>query len=617
MFVVDSKKWHAEFATGQERLLVEMWMESAGNDTTCLYWSPLCSTLQTIRNVLTTLTDVERHILKEYHIPHIAEEALARTNDCGWLEADYKADLFVLRELLQKLRGQNEEQGDESRETAGSEKRSQIELRATTASFLKAFIAKVERDAPIVRQVDLVGKRAADSTTQYEVMARAVAELVNDLVHAGHSREHLHGWMRATVLEKKDGTPYHTRFQAAKMLGAELPGGCDVLFLARVPKEVPDSDDITLRDALPDGFELTEGSSFRSAKNKRYVIVHVERAVDRRAARDAAHSQLVRYLHSTRLATISFNREVTSKAAAVKVVGTKETEELQGSTPAEPHRLHNDTTFYQMPKSGRNEGTFAELDRVLYWLEQSRKWDDVGRLIALWTALEFLFSKTEESALRAVQDALPAYVVPKYPRELLLDLWVGLQSAEVVNHTTSLDSRLEVVITEDEKGRKRRKSSLLKLLELCLQPDGTNPLKAVIKEYPILLRKYFRVRRLAPSLKLTNSSEPEIWRDLDRFERNLIFDLRYAYRARNTVVHDAAIQIVQIEPLIQRLNWMLFTALDSLLYLFVHNPTLSLADLHSNNKRNYCYWKKRLKDETVPVLLPEVVDMPQPGLTVK
>ncbi len=74
--------------------------------------------------------------------------------------------------------------------------------------------------------------------------------------------------------------------------------------------------------------------------------------------------------------------------------------------------------------------------------------------------------------------------------------------------------------------------------------------------------------------------------------------------AWNTIVHDAAIQIVQIDRLIRRLNWMLSTALDTLLFHFVHNPTVSLTDLHEINKLNFAKWKQRLKEK---VLVPLAV----------
>jgi len=611
MFVVDSKKWHPSLAIGHERLLVELWLECVGSDTTCLYWPPLCSTLQTIRNMLATIHEVERKVLKEYHIPHLAEETLVRLEDCDWLEVGHKTDLFVLRELLLKLRESRTSSSDDDE----IQKSSYFALRRTVTSFLKAFIAKVEQENPISQQGKRVRAMASDSSTVFEVLERSIGELVNDLVHAGHSRDHLHGWMTGVVFQRgATAGPYLYRFDAVRKLGIPLEGGCEVLFSVAVPKTVEDSERIHFFDDLPKRFTLPPQSFFVKQK-KRFAIVNVPIALDTRAARDEAYYLLLRYLYSTRLDGVEFLRNFSSKAAVR--IGSNGIAEIQGLTDTEPHKLHNDHAFYKMPTGSRDESTFAELDRVLYWLEQSRRWDDVGRLIALWTALEFLFSKTERTAAESIQEILPSYLVPKYPRELLLDFWIFLDSAGEVVLPMEMESHLEVQTTRDNKGRPRRKASLVKLLELCLQDDKTNPLKAIIKDYPILLRKYYRVRRLNPSLKLKSSSAPEMWVDLSRFELELTFDLRYAYRARNTIVHDAAIQIVQIEPLIQRLNWMLCTALDTLLFQFVNNPKLSLSDLHELNKLNFSKWKQRLREETKPVPLAEIVDPPQPGLAGK
>ena len=334
----------------------------------------------------------------------------------------------------------------------------------------------------------------------------------------------------------------------------------------------------------------------------------VPNALDRRVASDQAFRYLTRYLHSTRLDHIVFDRTVVDRAA-VRIVSNGSTQEVQSGTILSSCKLHNDEEFYAMPTVGRNNSTFAELDRLLYWLEQSVRSDDVGRLIALWTAMEFMFSKTTRSAAASIQDFLPAYLVPNFARELLVDLWAFIEHVPDITLPQFLMDRLEV--QETGVGR-RRKVNLVKLLLLCLETEATNPLKALIQEYPIILRKFGRVRQLDP----TPQNDMPIFRVLRRFESEVVFDLRYAYRARNTIVHDAAIQIVQIDRLIQRLNWMLCTALDGLLYQFVHNPTLSLSELHEINKHNFVAWKKRLKGTTA-MPLSEIVDPPRHCLAFK
>jgi hypothetical protein len=204
---------------------------------------------------------------------------------------------------------------------------------------------------------------------------------------------------------------------------------------------------------------------------------------------------------------------------------------------------------------------------------------------------------------------MPAYLVPNYARSLLLDLWAFIEHVPAVTLPPEMEIRLEVQATGIGI---RRKVNLVRLLEECLKDDATNPLKAVIAEYPLLMRKYRRVRLLDP----TPQKDMPIRRCLSRFEKEITFELQFAFRARNSIVHDAAIQVVQIDRLIQRLNWMLSTALDTLLFQFIHNPTVSLTDLHEINKINFGKWKKRIQ-ESEPVPIAEIVKPPQPGLSGK
>src|SRR5262245_19835746 len=95
-----------------------MWLELVSADTSTLYQPPLCSTLQTIRNLASTLYEVERGILLEYHVRDSAEETLDRLKDCGWMKEIYSDDLVVLKELLQRLRDAHAE----SKVTADEEK---------------------------------------------------------------------------------------------------------------------------------------------------------------------------------------------------------------------------------------------------------------------------------------------------------------------------------------------------------------------------------------------------------------------------------------------------------------------------------------------------------------
>jgi hypothetical protein len=445
--------------------------------------------------------------------------------------------------------------------------------------------------------------------TNFEALTRAAAELVNDLLHLGHSRDHLHAWFTGMIALNKDAVPYVDKLAKIASLGRPLEGGFDTVFAVSVSDSVPASGPIRFSKSLPADFKLPGDSGLTTISSSQLALVRVQGVPDWRAAIEAGRRLLVRYLHSTRLDRFKFDRTISNHAAA-RHVPSNTTDETRGLRRLTERRLHNDEGFYKLDPQECNPATFAQLDRVVYWLEQSRRWDDVGRLIALWTAMEFLFSKSATSALATIAQLLPAYLVPTLGRELLRDLWAYIEHADI-KLTSDLKDRLDV---KPAIRARTRRVDLEKLLELCLEDDKGNLLRSRIEEYPILLRKYYRVRRLDPRLKLASSSNPEIWNDLDRFERRVLFEVRYAYRARNAIVHDAATDVVQIERLVQRLNWMVCTSLDTLLYQYTRNLTLSLTDLHDINQQSYLRWKSRLKDKATPVPLSEVVLPPRYGL---
>jgi hypothetical protein len=384
MFVIDSKNWLSELAIGQERLLIELWLETLASDTSAMYWPPVCSTFQTLRNLMTTLQEVERDILYAYHVRQLADETLDRLAECGWLKSGYSDDLNVLRDLLVRLRDIHKRDEKLGNDEERSRKVSQWEARKTASSFFRAFLSKVERDGLIGQQVDHVNQLTANAATPFDVLCRAVGEFTNDLVHLGHSRDHLHGRMLGAVLKQPvaplPNPPLLDRFDTARSLGQRMAGGCEVLFMVAARATVPDSDNIRFVNKVPATFPLLAGSPFLKTQ-KRFAVVNVDFTLDRRTASEQAYRHLLRYLHSTRLDHFEFERSVVRRA--VVRVASGNTQEVTGSWRLPHCELHNDDLFYDMAKEGRNESTFAELDRVLYWLEQARRWDDVGQLIAL------------------------------------------------------------------------------------------------------------------------------------------------------------------------------------------------------------------------------------------
>jgi hypothetical protein len=59
-------------------------------------------------------------------------------------------------------------------------------------------------------------------------------------------------------------------------------------------------------------------------------------------------------------------------------------------------------------------------------------------------------------------------------------------------------------------------------------------------------------------------------------------------------VHNAATQVSENERLLQRLNWMLTSSLDKVIFHFSRNPTLELADLHACYRASYLKWYERV-----------------------
>ena len=155
---------------------------------------------------------------------------------------------------------------------------------------------------------------------------------------------------------------------------------------------------------------------------------------------------------------------------------------------------------------------------------------------------------------------------------------------------------------------------LVELLKACVEPDASNSIKPLIEAFPILLYKLRRLQRLDPTRQHGSARHAALWEDLSFFERQINFDLQTSYRVRNTIVHDAAIDVAQLDRIGQRLNWLLCTTLDVLLFQFSRNPTLTLSELHDVNLAWFNTWKSDLKDHTKPKDLADIVQPRVPCL---
>jgi len=589
MYIVDPSRWDTSRDTGQARFVVDAWLEQVSDDVSHLFSLPLYSTLQLFRNLQRTLADVDRGVVESRHVRDMTEEILDRLEQECWLDTTHPHDLGLLREHLRQVQ-------------AGHD---QVSIRARFASLLRAFLGKVQGNDPIRCEFEHVQSIAANTAANFSRLERALNELINDLLHAGHSRGFLHRWLLAIVVGAPSSRPYLERLAPSGGLDGSSSRDYEVFFRCQAPPHVPATEEIRFIDSLPCEVVagLTAQSPFLDASVGRFAVVRVAGVCDWLAAVELARDRVRRYFDSTRLEHFRFGRVVEAHAV-VRELPSNRIKYADGLRELTSRPLHNDETFYALQNNGVNKAAFAELDRVLYWLERSRQAQDEGRLIALWTALEFLFGIPAKPIASALAEALPAYFAPNYARTLLIDFWRHICHARIPLGA-ALERELSVAVTAT--GRRDRTCHLGSLLRVCIEDEAVNRIKPLIQGYPILVRKWYRVRRLNPAVVPAATNKRAIYTDIEALERQLAFDIRTCYRARNMIVHDAANNLGQIDRLSQWLSWLLSTAVDTLLYQYCRNPSLSLIDLHQANLASYERWKTDLADPQRPVVASDVL----------
>jgi hypothetical protein len=592
MHVIFSSVWDGTRAVGQVRLLADLWLEFLATDASPVYWPPLFSTLQLLKNCRQILRDIDRGVLKGYHGRDVAAEIVERCDEKPWLVKAYPVEWGVVKAELDGLTVEKAEDRTE---------------RGRTLRLLGAFVDKVEAADPIRQQTDALTGLVSEDKTPYEVIARAVADLTNDLLHRGHSQSYLHGWLLAAVLAA-NGQPYLDNFARAEGLGHTSRGDYEVLLRTFATREVRGNKAIRFTREVPPAFEVLESSGLRQTRTTRFAVVQVAGCMDWQAAVDRARAALERYLSSTPLQRLRFDREI-SEEAAVRRLPDGPCHHAGENRPLLQRTIMNAERFYGL-QGECNDRTYAELDRVMYWFEQSRSRNDLGRLISLWTTLEFLFGQSGEKTHVSIAQRLAAYVVPRYARLLVLDLKTFLGRIELTWPGPLLEK-----MNARLRDNRFHSTDLHALAKVCCVDDPGNELLPVIYDYPILIRKHRRIFRLLHPWK-KSTEFPAVWHDIDHFERVLLHDVRYAYRVRNAVVHDAAVEVPQLDRLVQRLNWMLCTAMDSLIFQFDHHPRMDLQGLHEANVGSYHLWKETLKNDKHTVPLDQVLSPVCHGLPV-
>ena len=585
MQIIHSTKWDSKLATGQVRLLGDLWFEALSTDASPIYWMPTFSTLQMIRHLHEVLRDIATGTLKTYHAKDLASQLVDRFNQKPWIINKFAVE-WNLRSELENIK-KNPDQ---------SPARENLRL------LLKAFIDKIERVDPIESQLDFIASLVQNTSTSYEVIARAVFEICNDLIEIGHSREFLHDWFLNTVLSS-NGEPYIEHFRKGNGLGTKACQSYSVLFGTHATKFVTGNRQIRFFEGAPEEWFLPKDSRLFNWKN-RFVVIKQITSLDWQAAIEQSEAIITRYLNSLLFEDLKFSRSV-FESAIVRNEADQKLQYRNKRRKLNERSIQNALLFYELKDKKReyNESTYAELDRVMHLYEQSRNWDDFGRLISLWTSLEFLFGPLEESSVAAIQKWLPAYVVPQYARLLLLDLRFFMSRIEI-----SWPENMIHELKAESKNNRIEFSDLQTLFDLCCEKDDSdNRLLSLFQDYPIMIRKMRKIRRLNHPFSSANN-DSAIYQDICAFENLLKHDLQYAYRARNQIVHAAALNIVQLDRLVQRLNWMLCTVMDSLIYHFAQQPNLKLRDIHEDHIGTYQIWKQCLKSQSPVVPACEILN---------
>jgi hypothetical protein len=595
MYVVNSSKWDNSRIEGQERLLADVWLEIVADDCSPTCWSPLFSVVQLIKNLVTVMEEIDAGKLSMYHMPHCCEELLARLKVGTWLDSVLREDVLFLKS---KLAWVSKLDGDD----AGDRR-----ARTQVLSLLKSFVSKLERVKAWKQQVEHVAEQIAQVGTNFSANTRAIGELINDLMHEGHSRSHLDSWMLQEVVGRAGTESYCSAFATGPSLRKELTN-FEVMFQVACPGSVSSSRNIRIANSIPTDWALKPESVFLQDTKTRFAVVQVSGVRDQHAAISKARSDLSRHLWSVTFHRISFERVVSNHAAVRQKVSDDHDHTIQPVAVTEerqPKLLEYDTLWNfkrleTIDTNTCNAQTMHALDRVLFWLEQSRRVDPMTALTTEWTALEFLLSGQGVRHLDAVVKYVPSYLAPRYPRLVLVDFWKYFLH---IKPTLSDDFKKSIGCIDANHVKARATCDFSALLNVCLNDETPNEIEPLIRDYPLLISKWQRIRRLRPDQK-------SLHEDVLRFTQGIVFDLRTCYRARNTVVHDAAMTLTEHLRLLQRLNWVLCRCFDQAIYSFSRNPSLSVDDLHNCSEMSAEQWLKDVKDITNPCSLEHVVNPP-------
>ncbi len=144
-----------------------------------------------------------------------------------------------------------------------------------------------------------------------------------------------------------------------------------------------------------------------------------------------------------------------------------------------------------------------------------------------------------------------------------------------------------------DKKTEKTKADYMKVLEVCFENEK---LAESLDIYPIVKRKFYKVRRLNPKLPSTGTGQITLLEDLEGIEKRIIQDIKLFYRIRNMLVHGAEIKDHNFERILRRLEYTTSFIIDKLLHLYSNNPNHSLHCMHEVHTVSAQHSKKLIAD---------------------
>jgi len=578
-----------------EKFLIGKWLEKTHHDNQEYNSIPLYSAFQLLRNLKLSIPLILDKTVSRYNVRSIAEELLFRLSRECWLHELYPVEISHLRGKLESL---------VSQESSNRRKEADSTLK-DMAFLLEAFENKVIAQDPFSLQRERLATLSQSEGLDLEVFANVEAtvdEFVADLLHSGHARDYLHRWMLKYVIGKSGvdiETSYMRRFLNAPPLGQEH--SFVVFILSYLPLSFS-TDTLPISRTIPVEFRSWRGyevaiqrfgipvENDSAAPGDRNWLIVRNRASDYQAAIDQARD-LVGLMFDTKFNNVTFVRTLPGQQL---VAQEKDSDGFfVGSFPRssayKQESLKNEVFFYEMERQRCNRRAFARLERALNWYHVTLQSNAPleTKLISLWTTVEYLFSMDgeKEPEIVKIRRFLPPYIVLNRCRIQLLEFYHLVRKFQI-----ELPEGTQLVDTADP-----QKVILAKFLEFCyLITKQRTAFCLKLEEEPLLLKKLSDLASLSPQA----SEDTTPLRFFETLEQKVRFDIDSIYRTRNRLVHQAEMDMVDLNRIFRRLNCLLVTVLDQVLFRFRFNKHDSLEAFHYAFSTHYEILKNKIGENT-------------------